>query len=92
MSDYRTPEEDRAAEELDARIEAAFDQAVTDGASMFAAIALGEPAKVVEHWIDQTYDNLRDSLGDEMPRAIILLLEQRMRDAARDLIRIGADL
>lgn len=87
MPEYRTPEEDRAQAAEDARIRAVLEDAVLDGASCLAAMALDEPADVVERWVDAVWDQLRAALTPEdRLRAIVLLLDERARTAAVDLL------
>jgi len=94
MPDYRTPEEDRADDERDARIRVVLDQAITDGASCKAAMVLGEPQDVVELWIDRVWDGLRDGLEPEdRIAAIILLLNEETNAGYRTVMRsIGEDV
>lgn len=98
MTEYRSPEQHRASLEQDARIQAAFKQAITDGGSLMAAIQLGEPADVVEMWIDRLYDGLRANLSDDRPpvadllqedrlAAIVLLLTDRIAAESRSILR-----
>lgn len=97
MSEYRTPDEDRASAELDDRIKAVLDQAVKDGGSLMAAIDLGEPAEVVEMWINRLYNGLRvleddretgnQLRGDERLRAIVLLLTDRIAVESASILR-----
>lgn len=98
MPEYRTPREVQAQTEHEAWIQSVLDQVVHDGASLKAAILLGEPADVVEHWIDILWDGLRGSLSDDHPdhdtmrredrlHAIVLLLNQRMSDEADAILR-----
>lgn len=98
MSEYRTPDEDRASAEQDARIQAAFNQAVTDGGSLMAAITLGEPAEVVEMWTNRLWNGLRDNLSDDRPpvgslmqedrlAAIVLLLTDRIHAESESILR-----
>lgn len=97
MSEHRTPEE---TDERDDRIKAVLDQAVKDGGSLMAAIDLGEPAEVVDLWIDRLYDGLRNNLlddiddetderlrGDERLRAIVLLLTDRIAVESASILR-----
>lgn len=96
-SDYRTPDEEHATAEHDARVQAVLDQAVHDGVSLRMAVILGEPAQVVEQWIDRLWDGLREGLSEEPGdhptliqedrlRAIVLLLQDRMEAGARALL------
>lgn len=78
MSDYRTPAEYQATAEHEARVQRVLNQAVTDGASLLAAIALGEPADVVERWVDAYWNGLRDSLRRDTPCSGGLLLDDRL--------------
>lgn len=71
MPEYRTPEEAQAQQAREARVRAVLDQAVADGVSCLVAIALGEPAGVVELWIDRFWDGLRDNLSDQHPDRIL---------------------
>lgn len=88
MPEYRTPDEDRTQDATVARIRVVLDQAVLDGASCMVAMALGEPADVAERWIDATWNGLRAGLaGDDPLQAILLLLDERMRCAAVDILR-----
>ena len=97
MTDYRTPEQEQATREQDARIQGVLDQAVRDGGSLMAAIQLDEPADVVEMWISRLYGGLR-ALEDDRPcdfnlrndeplRAIVLLLTDRITEEAASIIR-----
>lgn len=98
MPEYRTPDEEQAQEQHEVRVHAVLDQAVRDGASLVAAMALDEPADVVELWIDRLWDGLRDNLVDGRPdrcgmrqddrlKAIVLLLTDRMRDEGLAIVR-----
>jgi hypothetical protein len=88
VSGYRTPEERREEDEIDARIERVIQQAVRDGGACKAAMTLDEPPEVVERWIDTVWDGLRDSLDDEdRLRAIMLLLGGRMDREANEILR-----
>jgi hypothetical protein len=78
VSDYRTPEEERAQEEHEARIRAVLDRAVIDGGSLLAAMQLGEPAEVVEMWTNRLWNGLRDNLSDDRPGTETLLQEDRL--------------
>lgn len=100
MPEYRTPEEDRAQDELNARIELILDQAVRDGASYMVAAELGEPENVVELWIDRIWNGLRDGLSDRHPQqagmrlkpdedrlaAIVFLLQERMTEESQRIL------
>jgi len=100
MTEYRTPDEDRAQKEHDARVKAVLDKAVHDGASCKVAMTLGEPPEVVERWVNTIWDGLRDALSDDRPdlagslrqedrlTAITLLLDERMT-AEHDAILAG---
>lgn len=89
MPEYRTSEEDRAQLEREVQIRVVLDQAVTDGASLLAAMELAEAPDVVEMWIDRLWDGLRDSLDDEARlEAIVLLLRDRIGAAGRQLLCI----
>ena len=79
MTGYRSPDEDRATCARDTRIRAVLDQAHHDTVSLLAAITLGEPATVVEQWVDRLYDNLRDNLHDLPCRRGRLEQEDRLR-------------
>jgi hypothetical protein len=102
VNEYRTPAEQAAQAEHEERVRAVLDQAVRDGGSMFAAMALGEPKGVVEMWIDRLWDGLRDNLSDDLPPAhpeltdrpdedrlyaIVLLLTDRMNAEAEVVLR-----
>lgn len=88
MSEYRTPEERREEDELDARIEGVLQQAVRDGGACKVAMTLGEPPGVVEQWIDRMWDGLRGSLDDEERlRAIVVLLDKRIDREADEILR-----
>jgi hypothetical protein len=102
VSEYRTPEEDRAQLEQRERIKRALDKAVTDGASILVAMKLGESQAVVDRWVDALYDGLRDGLVDgraaphdcpllarqhDRLAAIVLLLTDRIEREAADLLR-----
>jgi hypothetical protein len=91
MAEYRTPEEEQAQGQHDARVRAVLDKAVHDGASCMVAMTLGESPEVVERWIDAIWDGLREALSDDRPSlaggslrqedrlaAIVLLLDERM--------------
>jgi hypothetical protein len=101
VTDYRSPEEDALQSEQRARIEASLDRAVQHGASCIIAIELGEDPAVVETWIDNVWNTLRGELLDDQPdvhhadlsirvddrlAAIIMLLEPRMNEQARQLL------
>lgn len=85
VSQYRTPEEDADQAAAANRIAAVLDQARTNATSTMVAIHLGEPADVVEQWIDRTWNGLRDQLdGEDRLQAIMLLLEpESHREADR---------
>lgn len=98
MNEYRTPRELQAQAEQAARIRAVLDQAVRDGTSCKVAIALDEPAEVVERWVDAIWNGLRDALSDNHPDragmrqedrllAIVLLLDERMNAGAEAVLR-----
>lgn len=100
--DYRTPDEQQATAEHDARVRRVLDQAVSDGVSCRLAILLGEPAEVVEHWTNAIWDGLRDGLSDDPGDhpsliqedrlcAIVLLLEGRMEEQARAILAAVAE-
>jgi hypothetical protein len=94
--ELRTPEENRHADEQDARIRAVLDQAVHDGASRKTAISLGEPAAVVETWVNALWNGLRDGLSDDHKHptlrvedrltAIVMLLEDRINAESGQLL------
>jgi hypothetical protein len=87
--DHRTPDENMAEAAHRARVQLVLDQAVVDGTSLLTAITLGEPADVIERWVNTLWDGLRDGLSDDHPDdpdsllraaedrllAIVLLLE-----------------
>lgn len=92
--EYRTPDETRVQLAHQACVRAVLDQAVRDGGSLYAAMELGEPAAVVERWVDRLWDGLREGLSEgsrcqggilleDRLTAIALLLEDRMRAEAR---------
>lgn len=97
MTEYRTPDEQQATDEQDARIRAVLDKAVHDGASCVIAMDLGEDPEVVEHWVDAYWNGLRDGLSGDADHpglrsedalaAIDLLLEAHMRDEADKVLR-----
>ncbi len=98
MTEYRTPEQEQATREQDARIQAVLDQAVRDGGSLMAAIDLGEPQDVIELWTARLWDGLRSALSDDRPpiaglrqddrlTAIVLLLTDRITEEAASIIR-----
>lgn len=100
--DYRTPEEQQATTEHDARVRQVLDQALADGVSCRMAILLGEPPEVVEHWVNAIWNGLRVGLSDSQPDragliqedrlcAIVLLLEDRMDEHARAILAEVAD-
>lgn len=101
MSEYRTPEENVAETLYRARVQVVLDRAVQDGASVIIAQRLGEPADVVERWVNRVWDGLRDNLRDDRPRqvvgdrsrryedrltAIVILLEQRALSKADEIM------
>lgn len=103
MSEYRTPDEDRAQIENENRINAVLDEAVRNGAMLRAAMLLGEPQPVVEKWVDALWDGLRDGLSDERPdfgehrlviedrlKAIVMLLTDRIEEAGTRIVRGAA--
>jgi hypothetical protein len=97
VNEYRTPEEERASREQEARIQLVLEQAVEDGAWILAAMELDEPQDVVERRTNEFWDNLRSGLSgcNGHPRlrarsedpfvALQMLLDDRMRIVA-DLI------
>lgn len=98
MSHYRRPDEWQAQSQHEARVRAVLDQAVHDGASLLAAMDLGEEATVVERWVNALWNGLRAGLSDERPgraglhmedrlTAIVMLLHARMDDEADELLR-----
>lgn len=98
MSDYRTPEEEQASAAHNARVQAALDQIVKDGISLTVAMQLGEPADVVEEWINRFWNGMRDNLSDDRPdiagmcqedrlAAIHLLLWPRISAGAEQVMR-----
>ncbi len=95
--EYRTPEEEQAQAEHDARVRAVLDKAVHDGASLKVAMILGESPEVVERWVCTLWDGLRDALSDDRPNlgslrledrltAIVLLLDDRVTAEAIDIL------
>jgi len=99
MTEYRTPEEDRAQQEHDARVRAVLDKAVRDAAFCKVAITLGESPEVVERWVNILWDGLRDALSDDRPNiaggrlrqedrlaAIVLLLDERVTAEATTIL------
>lgn len=102
MPEYRTSAEWDAQTKQENRVRAVLDQAVRDGGSMLAAMALGEPQDVVELWVDRLWNGLRDNLSDHRPApnpelrdrpdedrlcAIALLLTERMNAESDPLLR-----
>jgi hypothetical protein len=76
VPDYRTPEEWQRHDERRARVQVVIDAFVQDAASLRVAMRLGEPAEVVEAWVDRVWDVLRDNLdGEQRLLAIVMLLE-----------------
>lgn len=78
-SDYMSPEQ--AARDAADRFEVRqiLDQAAADGVSLVAAMQFGEPAEVVDMWVDRLWDGLRDNLDEERRLlALVMLLEPRM--------------
>jgi hypothetical protein len=78
MNPYRRPDEWQSQHDHDARIRAVLDQAVADGASLLAAMDLGEEATVVERWVNALWNGLRDGLSDERQEVAGLLQEDRL--------------
>lgn len=103
MNEYRSPEENQLQDEDHERISAVLDQAVTDGASLFAAMKLEESQDVIELWVDRMWNGLRDGLVDGRERwpeaplvpredrlsAIVMLLEDRMWAESRKVLAAG---
>lgn len=98
MSEYRTPDEDLVKARHEARVTTVLETAVHNAAMLKAAIAMAEPAEVVELWVDRFWNELRDNLSDERPDdggmriedrlcAISLLLADRIAEAADDIMR-----
>jgi hypothetical protein len=86
MGDYRTPAQEAEDAQHRARIQPILNQARDNGASLFAAMELGEPAEVVETWVDRLWDGLRDQLNDEdRLLAIVMLIQSQALRAARRL-------
>lgn len=98
MPEYRRPEEEQIKHEHDAYVQKILDQALRDGTSLMVAMRLGEPAQVVEHWINTLWDGLRDNLTDDRPdrgglkqedrlKAIVLLLQPQVAEAAQAILQ-----
>ncbi len=97
MNEYRTPQELAAQDAHTERIQAVLDRAVTDGASLYAAMVLDEPPAVVERWVDAFWDQLRADLSDARPddggliqedrlAAIAILLDEQIREQANRIL------
>lgn len=103
MNEYRTPEEDKAVEEQYIRVARIIDRAVENGASLVAAMILGESQDVVERWTNALWDGLRTGLSGraEHPRirsrsedvyaAVVLLIEDRIRARADAILTSPVD-
>lgn len=102
MPEYRTPEEEQASAEHDARIRKVLDRAIGDGVSCRLAMRMGEPPEVVERWVNTLWNGLRESLSDDRPdvaglkqedrlAAIVMLLRDRMDEEARAILQEVAD-
>lgn len=93
MTQYRTPDEQRAEYEQEARIRTVLDKAVDDGAWLLVAMYLEEPADVVERWVDTFWDGMRDALDpeDRLYAIEMLLLGRVNAEAQRvmDSIEVG---
>jgi hypothetical protein len=78
MNEYRRPDEWQAQTDHEDRVRAVLDRAVHDGASLLAAMDLGEEATVVESWVNALWNGLRDNLSDERQEVAGLLQEDRL--------------
>jgi hypothetical protein len=98
VTEYRTPDQEAAQQQEADRIAKVLEQAVRDGTSLVAAMALGEPPDVVERWVDAVWNGLRDGLSDDRTdrnglrqedrlMAIVMLLNQRMHYDAHTILR-----
>jgi hypothetical protein len=97
--EYRTPDEESAQLAHRARVSEVLAQALADATSLFTAMGLDEPPDVVELWVNRLWDGLRDGLRDDRVQdppttingedrllAVVMLIENRARDAARALV------
>lgn len=79
LNDYRTPEEIAEDNREWLHIRSVLADAAEAGASLYAAMRLGEPQDVIELWTDRMWNGVRDSLDHEqLVTAVLELLSAAM--------------